>query len=90
MLLSDDSVILQLILNRIGQVGARCSHSILKAAMLGRVQFKNELVTFVFVRNARDDDGADRAVVKGEARTRTKANVGNGSWWLEFPSVPGV
>src|SRR4029077_7296013 len=39
-----DAAVQQLILNGIGHIGMRRGNSILKAAMLGRIQFERELV----------------------------------------------
>jgi len=61
-----DAAVLQLILNGIGHIGMRRGNSILKAAMLGRIQFERELVALIFICKAGHDDGADRPVIKGE------------------------
>ena len=44
----------------------RRGNSILKAAMLGRIQFERELVALILICKAGHDDGADRPVIKGE------------------------
>jgi hypothetical protein len=50
----NDAAVLQLILNGIGHIGMRRGNSILKAAMLGRIQFERELVALIFVCKAGD------------------------------------
>ena len=56
----NDAAVLQLILNGIGHIGMRRGNSILKAAMLGRIQFECELVALILICKAGHDDGADR------------------------------
>jgi hypothetical protein len=44
MLLSDDSVILQLILNGIGHIAVRRCHVVFKTSMLGGIELEGELI----------------------------------------------
>ena len=49
-----------LIIGSRGHIGMRRGNSILKAAMLGRIQFERELVAPILICKAGPDDGADR------------------------------
>src|ERR1700733_13605266 len=63
----NDAAVLQLVLNGIDHIGMRRGNSILKAAMLGRIQFERKLMALVLACDTPDDDGGHRAGITGES-----------------------